>query len=593
MFKKIYQLQKSLTRTWNKVARRILKVANRATYPLELIVWVGNWFATEILGRPLKYVAYAAEIATKVLYRSPILAIKLFASASGINWLFRNIVMGPLVRKANGDLRDYAQGLKLVGQFVAAWFGTRDYQAALGGIPAFMLMLVAGGLVLRLSLISPQQVAAQYQSMALRAFEEENLALANLCNQKLNRLGLDTQGSVFYAALKEFEAGEKASATEKIASLATFGEEDYASAHLWMVQHLVEGKISKDVDRASQLKLAEKHLRRFVEMDPENLAGRAWRAEIYLQWGNERLAYPSLEALVPENPDLAFRMFTSSRKSGDADAIRKDALRVIEYGNTVGPDLLSTERQILVAEAYEEIGEINKAREVVAMGLLGVTDAAKKLQLSKVSGRLALAEYDQIKEIESASVERRIALLKDAIKSNAVEDEVIDRFAELFESGKTSKVSAATIKSLINDADAPADVYLHFGTQAALAGKLPLARKLLAKCLELDPDRPNALNNLAWLLSNSEPVDLDGAMTYVNRALLFSPEDPRYHDTRGHIHLLKKEWKLAIQDLEFATRFGNPTVAVRESLALAYKQLQNASLESTGTTSLGDSAGAQ
>lgn len=118
--------------------------------------------------------------------------------------------------------------------------------------------------------------------------------------------------------------------------------------------------------------------------------------------------------------------------------------------------------------------------------------------------------------------------------------------------------------------------------------------KFFRKALEVSPETPAAMNNLAVCLSlmeGSDEDDLAEALELVNRATELLPNTPNYYETRGAIYLQMGKYNESIADLEkcLALKYADePAVwkklvkacrgAGREKEAAAYER----ALESVG-----------
>ena len=80
-------------------------------------------------------------------------------------------------------------------------------------------------------------------------------------------------------------------------------------------------------------------------------------------------------------------------------------------------------------------------------------------------------------------------------------------------------------------------------------------------------------NNLAWINSNVEPINLNKALELTDRAL-DAKQDANFYETRGQILVKMERWEEAIQNLEQAIRQAvpNPENAHR-ALAVIYDKL--------------------
>jgi len=84
-----------------------------------------------------------------------------------------------------------------------------------------------------------------------------------------------------------------------------------------------------------------------------------------------------------------------------------------------------------------------------------------------------------------------------------------------------------------------------------MAGQFEQAEKALLKLLELSPDDPLALNNLAYMYLENN-VNISKAMDMVQHALESEPENGAYLDTLGWAYYMKGKYKQAKKSIEKA-----------------------------------------
>ena len=84
-----------------------------------------------------------------------------------------------------------------------------------------------------------------------------------------------------------------------------------------------------------------------------------------------------------------------------------------------------------------------------------------------------------------------------------------------------------------------------------MAGQFEQAEKVLLKLLELSPDDPLALNNLAYMYLENN-VNISKAMDMVQHALEAEPENGAYLDTLGWAYYMKGKYKQAKKSIEKA-----------------------------------------
>jgi tetratricopeptide (TPR) repeat protein len=113
---------------------------------------------------------------------------------------------------------------------------------------------------------------------------------------------------------------------------------------------------------------------------------------------------------------------------------------------------------------------------------------------------------------------------------------------------------------------------LLLGSVEELSGNLSGAIEQYQQAVELTPNNPVALNNLAYLLS-SQPSRLDEAYNYARRAVDGNPDELAYQDTLGWILCLRGQFAEAVKHLEKASRLNVATVQYH--LAFAYIKAGN------------------
>ena len=98
-----------------------------------------------------------------------------------------------------------------------------------------------------------------------------------------------------------------------------------------------------------------------------------------------------------------------------------------------------------------------------------------------------------------------------------------------------------------------------------MAGQFEKAEKALLKVLELSPDDPLALNNLAYMyLENNK--NISKAMEMVQQALDAKPENGAYLDTLGWAYYVKGNYKQARKNIEKALKWAD-----REDKGIIYE----------------------
>lgn len=167
-----------------------------------------------------------------------------------------------------------------------------------------------------------------------------------------------------------------------------------------------------------------------------------------------------------------------------------------------------------------------------------------------------------------------VAILERALRAAPNEKSILERMAILAaEAGTESSAARTALKELLASGKAPASVHLILGTAATGAGNTERALLHLEQAYRAEPHMPAVLNNLAWTLSHLDPPQIDRARQLIDAAVKIDTKHPEIRATRGEILVMQKEWKLALEDLEFALKTLPDRPDIHKGLAKVYEAL--------------------
>jgi tetratricopeptide (TPR) repeat protein len=110
------------------------------------------------------------------------------------------------------------------------------------------------------------------------------------------------------------------------------------------------------------------------------------------------------------------------------------------------------------------------------------------------------------------------------------------------------------------------EAYLGLALLAYQTGDVKTAEQACHKVLELYPNHPQALNDLAWILSESRQ-DLRKALELADKGVSLAPDDDHLRDTRGVILLKLGRFQDALKDFERSAQLSPPD-SLRRAKAL-------------------------
>ncbi|MDX1733887.1 MAG: tetratricopeptide repeat protein [Halioglobus sp.] len=137
----------------------------------------------------------------------------------------------------------------------------------------------------------------------------------------------------------------------------------------------------------------------------------------------------------------------------------------------------------------------------------------------------------------------------------------------LLRAGETAE-AVAVMRDWLQDNPADTEIHLRVGQLLEADNDLQAAQSHYRSVLEAEPDNAVALNNLAWILRQSDPQQ---ALALGRRALLAAPQQPQVMDTLAVIEHLNGQSERALAILERALRVapGDTTARYHKGMILA------------------------
>lgn len=278
---------------------------------------------------------------------------------------------------------------------------------------------------------------------------------------------------------------------------------------------------------ATAAQLAEEVLKIY----PRNLPGRLMRSNALLDLREYNQARQAIETILSEYPssrDAQFLLATLNfreRKYKDAERI----LRGLHEASPQDSRGMTGLVQVYVAQGRPDLAQQVLGEEIEkAPDSLGLRMANANVAVQAENYDQAIAEYDRILVARPNS--DRVHLQMGTAHYKAGD----------FTQAETHyrKASELNPKNLTAN--------LRLALLLGEVGRKEETTALLREILTMAPDNPYALNNLAYLLSES-PENLDTALSLVQRAVSRAPDIAKIADTLGWIYLKKNLSDSAIQ----------------------------------------------
>ena len=451
---------------------------------------------------------------------------------------------------------------------VQAWVFTRRPWLLAQALPA----LVVGGGVLAIfasQFGGPDGDLVSHYDLAVEdALARDDLPAAKVYSRKLvllDELGPATRYALGRVAEHE---GDLFRARRLMSDLAPTTGSGYPPAHFWMAKQLLAAKAQGSPDRVAE---TVHHLEESLSSSDNRQQAHECLGQLYLAKEDLDEAVTHFEEAAPRCPELYLTLAEIHvRQKDDARFLKalKQANehfrgRVEQDGNDIAARI-SWARGKLIGEDYEE------AEKILLDGLLRTDDR----RLCEVLTLVYVAMADEYASDNARDLAERLELLKKALHHTPNHHGTLERLATFVRhTGPEADAARTMLKDLLANGQVPATVHLVLGSAAAADGKWDEARLHLEQAYRADKRLPAVLNNLAWVLTNADPPELDRALSLADAALELAPSHSEIRATRGQILARLKRWHDAVADLELALTDFPDRTTLHGVLADAYTAL--------------------
>ena len=434
-------------------------------------------------------------------------------------------------------------------------------RALLRGLPA--VVIGAGAVsVAALAIDQRDELTDVYAAAVHDALRAQDYDRGRIAAERLSLLDGGQPETRFRLALAYQGLGETDRAAAVMAGIASFKAAGYPAAHVWLAGRLLARPAR---DNAS---LAQQHLLRAVELDPDHTDAHLLLGRLFLESGHPELARQHLLIAVRGRPEVGLILATVYRQLGQEEQWRHWAERSRRYYETyleTHPASLAARHNL--AEARAVLGDHAGAVELLEQGGSVIRDGAHR-------ARLVRAYSDWINTLPADAVERRLALAERGLQYDPANVQLVKVLVDLRRGqGPTADRARARVDQLLNADKGVATVHFLVGMEAFDQGKKDVARRHLETVCRLDPTAATAANNLAWLLANTDPPDLPRALELANAALAKNSANAHFRETRGQIYVKLGRWREALTDLEAALPVLAQDPGLHRSLAETYRRL--------------------
>ncbi len=457
--------------------------------------------------------------------------------------------------------------------FVGLWFVSRPFWMLLRGLPALAVFIAIPALALwGHTTANREAMKHSYLRAAIAASQAEDYDAAALWNRKLLTFNPSDRDARFRLALAVEAGGNVERGREILKKLTPPDGTGYVPAHFYLASRAMQ-----DAKQATpeDMRSAVWHLTKVLEQEPDNMQARDMMVRLQIHRRELEDAAFHLSKMVSKHPELHLMLAGLYQQLGMKDAVAAQSRQArvhFERLREENPD--EVQPIIRLAEAYAITHSFADAEKLLVGHLAKTLDVDEvKLALLK----LALIEIDVELKRDEPNWPRVVTLLERSLGAGPAQEYVFARVALVagrFQGAETDHLRQV-LEDALADGRAPAVCHLLLGTMLGRSDQLDKAVQHLRAALQVFPDNPVVLNNLAWYLTRTDPPQLDEALKLIEIAVLKAPRLLEVRETRGQILAQLGRYEQALPDLEAALRMRTVDAALHETLAQVYEQLGN------------------
>lgn len=448
-------------------------------------------------------------------------------------------------------------------EILVEWWHGRAFRYLLGGTPA--LLALGGFGALAIFLPPDARLAQRYNQEADRRAQKKDFSGALLCSDRVVLLRPGQPEAQFRLALNLETLGQQKRARVLMDSLASLETLGYAPAHLWQAKTL----LARSPVSPPEQRVAERHLILSLRQRPNDPEANAYLGDLLFAQGRFKEAEPRLETAAKEKPERLLQLARVHAALGKTEVARyrgQDAQRF--YEEQTREDPTSLRMRLSWAEATLFLEDFPAAVSILEDALAGSPEAAP---LHTMLGKVYLAWTQKLERDPKSDLGQRLTLLEKSMRHDPGNMEtVMALWAATRLQGEAADRARAALRAELARGMASALIHVALGMDAFDRKNEKEALIHLEQAYRLAPQMIVVANNLAWVLSHSQPPDLNRALQLINSALKEAPTNLVCRDTRGHILARLGRWRDALPDLQEALKAYPERGELHALLAEAY-----------------------
>lgn len=458
------------------------------------------------------------------------------------------------------------------GCFMREWWYTRPWTALLACMPGLLLAGLYFTLLLFGQRLPTAKLADRYQTAAEAALQHNDVQAADVYYRRLAEFG-DRMPTVQYGLARVRELhGDPVGARAMMEHLAPEDGAGYGKAHLWMTKEILREDGGMTPQSAGVI---EHHLRQVLARDRHNVEATMLLGASLWARGDLARARPYLELTARHSPEWNLPLAVLYQMQQAPGSARRAAERAAAYfAEMAKANPQQPQFRLRWAESEMLMQNYAQAARVLRAGL--ATDNPEPFHDALVG--VYLAWYDATLDTAPNGKVTRVELLNQALAHGPNDTRLLMLLADLTDrDDEPGQIARSVLQEALAEGAAPATVHLLLGTKALRKKDWKRAQMHLELAYQRAPLVPVVLNNLAWVLAEREPADLQRALELAKTARQMS-DRPEFSFTLASILARLGQTRQAVAEFESVLRVSPHRADVHKELGNLYLQLGNPDL---------------
>jgi predicted Zn-dependent protease len=461
------------------------------------------------------------------------------------------------------------RGWRYTRHLLKEWYAGRDFRRFWISLPALLaglLWLVFAALLLAWT---PGRITSQYTRAAQRARDSRRYEQACLAYERLMQTDRKLEPAHVYGlALSLQGMGKTDEAAALLSTIAPLDAAGHAPAHLLLAKSILANP-RRDPGWATQ---AESHLNWVLMAEPQNGEAQLLLGTLYAESGRWAEAREYLLKAYAARNEVALVLARVAAAQGDEAAAHnwaEKAQATFKAEAKANPG--ATAARIRWAEATMLLDQFAAALEILNPGLAQADNRIYR----DMGSRICEQWLNKTIRVSPNDWGLRLSLVARGLEYAPNNQALIMHLIALTHlSGKEADQARDRLNALLT-AGGQNSALLHFclGADGWARGHPEEARQHFIMAYELAPQMPYIANNMAMMLSLSDPPDLPRALAIVQFLADKFPNDPHVLDTRGQILVKMGKWQEGVKCLELALPALTSKTMTHKALAEAYQHL--------------------